>query len=276
MVHRMPESSFQGGVHVPSADEDNFIATPDGKVYCYEPGPRLIFRSVLDSGAAFPALYEQDLWALGIFPSHYGAQSVIRVYTANGVAFRRVYEMHVEIAGNQGTDMIDPSNPVNPAYPRHIGGLCPVVIDDTDGQKGPGIDADGNEINCRLSGMMMPFLAAYTSTTPGRNMILFGENRNDVLGAHRTPAARRWMVGFDQDPDDISHWERFQNPMITFNHRNGDIVDEDIGPAVSKVTLYPGQGIRERSILTDPRGEYRRRHGSISNAGVIDPTESHT
>ena len=275
MVHRMPETNYENRVHYPPKDQSSIITTPDGKVDCGGPGPRLIFRTLLDSGAAYPSLYEQDLWALGIYPAHYGAQSVVQMTTANGVTYRRVFEMHVEIAGNPGTAIVDPQNPVNPDYPRYIGGLCPVSLDDAGGSFGPEVDANGLEINLRLSGLL-PFLAAYSSITPGRNMILFGENRNDVLGAHKTPAARRWLVGPDQDMNDISHWDRLQDPRITFNHRNGLLIDEDIGPAVSRLTANPGQGVLETIILTDPRGDYRRRYGSIPDLEHVDPTERHT
>lgn len=273
MVHRMPTTNYSLRMHLPPRDAQ-IITTPDGQVDCGGPGPRLIFRSLLDSGASYPSLYQQDLWALGIHPGHYGAQTVINTATANGMSYRRVYEMHIEIAGNPGTDIVDPQNPVNPAYPRYIGGLCPVTMDDIGGRTGPGVDAEGHEINLRLSGLM-PFLAAYSSITPGRNMMLFGEDRNDVLGGHKTPATRRWMLGFDQDPTDFSHWNQFQDPMITFSHREGLIVDQDLGQAVSRLTVNAGQDLLERSILTDPRADYLREHGFIPPVEHVELSASH-
>lgn len=275
MVHRMPTTDYSLNQHYPPANQATIITTPDGKVNCGGPGPRLVFNTMLDSGASYPSLYEQDFWALGIHPGYYGAQSVVRSATANGIVHSRCYELHVEIAGNPGTDIIDPQNPVNPIYPRYIGSLCPVMFDDASGLTGPPVTPDGVEVNLRLSGLL-PFLAAYSSTTPGRNMILFGENRNDVLGGHKFPAARRWMVGLNQDVESISHWDEFQDPMITFNHRNGTVVDQDIGPAVSTLTVNPGLGILERTIVTDPRGDYRMIHGEIPTTVIVEPSESHT
>lgn len=275
MVHRMPETDYKFFLHFPPADESNIITAPDGKVYCGEIGPRLIFRTILDSGAGYPSLYEQDLWALGIVPDYYGAQSVVRIVTANGMADRRVYEMHVEIAGNQGTVMVDPKNPVNPACPRYIGGLCPVGLYDVGGMTGPGVDANGYEENHRLSGLL-PFLAAYTSSTPGNNMILFGENRNDVVGAHKFPAARRWLMYTHQEMDDIAHWDQFRDPMITFSHRSGQVIDEDIGPAKSRVVVRPELTMDEHTILVDPRGDWLEKYGSIPIIGYVDPTKRHT
>ncbi|KAA6410682.1 MAG: hypothetical protein FRX48_06105 [Lasallia pustulata] len=275
MVHRAIDP--RDLIHLPpTAVAANIITTPDGKVDCGGPGPRLIFRSMLDSGSSYPSLYEEDLWALGIYPDHYGAQSVSFVSTANGTVLRRVYEMHVEIAGNLGdVNMVNPLNPVNPGYSRYIGGLCPVNLDDTDRKTGPVFDAQGHEINQRLSGLLA-FLAAYFSSTPGKNMIIFGEDRNDVVGAHKLPAARRWMVGLPQEMEDVSYWDKYGDPLITFSHRNGDIIDQDIAPGKSRLTVNPGHRILERSILTDPRGDYEREHGLIPLEHYVDPTERHT
>lgn len=49
----------------------------------------------------------------------------------------------------------------------------------------------------RLSGNM-PFVAPYVAITQSNNMILLGENRNDVHGGHKMPPHRRWMVGLGE------------------------------------------------------------------------------
>lgn len=242
----------------PSPDIDNF-AQMDGEVFCQFEGPKLIFRSLLDSGASYPSIRLSDLQDLGIFPEWYGAQSVCRMMTANGVVNRRIYELHVEIAGNEGTPIVDPANPVNPAYSRYVGGLSPVVLYDGD----PLADENGAETNGRLSGIM-PFLAPYVSITPSRNTILMGEDRNDVLGGHKMPPTRKWMVGLTQDPTSRQSWPNFGDPLIRFSHRGGRLIDEDIAPGVSRLTSNVGQA-NEASHLNDPKGAF-------VNQGVIDPT----
>ena len=252
----MPESATEG--FFPSPDEDKLIEVGD-TVWCQWEGPKLFFQSLLDSGASYPSLYGKDLEALGIDRAHYGAQSVISAMTSNGVVDRRIYELHVEIGGNQGTPIIDPNNPVNPRYPRYIGGLSPVTLMAGEQQA----DENGQVYNERLSGVM-PFCAPYVSSTPSKNTILFGEDRNDVLGAHKMPPTRRWMVGLDQLPASRDSWQNFQDPLIRFSHRGGLLVDEDLAPGKSKLTVNVGQA-NEKSILTDPRGDFQ-------NQPVVDPT----
>lgn len=217
---------------------------------CHEPGPKLIFRSLLDSGASFPSLYRSDFEALGISSQQYGAQSVAHVLTANGEVERRIYELHVEIAGNDGTPIIDPESPVLPDFPRYIGGLSPVFYEDDE----PLMNENGYETNGRLSGVM-PFLAPYVSMTPAKNMILMGENRNDVLGSHKMPTQRRWQINFDQTPASREHWSSYQDPLITFSHRDGRFVDQDLAPAVTRVALNIGLP-NESFHVFDARGDY--------------------
>lgn len=224
----------------------------------------MVFNSMLDSGATFPSLYENDLKSLGIAKDFYGAQSCAMHNTANGSVIWRRYEMHVQVEGNLGTPIVDPYNPVNPMFPPYVGGICPVSMIETP-TGGPEVDANGFEGNARLSGLM-PFVAPYVSITPSSNTILLGEDRNDVLGGHKMPPHRRWMVGLDQSPKSREYWERWGNPTITFNHRNGHVVDEDIGQAKTRVTVSDGA-----QEVFDPRGVWAAKQKQSAN--VVDPTE---
>ena len=234
----------------------------------YDPGPKLLFRSLLDSGSTHPCLFPRDLLALGIDPRYYSAQSAVRISTSNGIVCQRAYDIHVEIAGNVGTPLVDPHNPVHPAYPRFIGGLSPVTIDDSYGQ-GPPINENGWESYDRLSGLM-PFLGPYSSITPNKNCIFMGETRNDVLGTHKTPPGKRWMAGGNQAFAGIDDWNVWQDPMITFTHRDGQIVDQDIGPAISKLVINVGAGQLETTNICDPRGDFWNQQAQ-NNAGTGAP-----
>ena len=201
LSQRIPNPAQQA-----SPDAQN-ILTSDGKVFCHDPGPRLIFRSLLDSGATFASLFTKDLRALGINKMWYGAQSCSRFSTSNGHVLRRIYELHVEIAQNEGTPLVDPNNPVHPRFPPYIGGLQPVSENDVESL----IDENGNDLGLRLSGVT-PFVAPYLSSTPCDNMLLLGENRNDVVGGHKMPAARKWEVGLSQYPSSRENWNRWGDP----------------------------------------------------------------
>ena len=97
------------------------------------------------------------------------------VSTSNGMVFLRLYEMHVELTGNDGTPIIDPANPLHPDLPLYIGGLCPVFLSE-DPKPLILYDKNGEPYPQRVSGRM-PFLASYMTITSGQNTILMGENR---------------------------------------------------------------------------------------------------
>ena len=267
----MPQTGYGAGMKPVPQDPNNigFITGPGGTVNCGPPGPKLTIRSLLDSGATYPSLYASDFRSLGVYPAFYPAQSLVELQTANGIITERIYEMHVELTAENGQSLVDPMDPVNPAYPLYIGGLTPVCLIGTDDS--PPLDPNGLENGIRLSGIM-PLLAAYISSTPSKNIILFGENRNDVLGAHKIPPVRRWMVGLSQDPSDRSHWVKFQDPMITFSHRRGLILDQDTGRGASTLTVNAGMGPLERSEVFDPRGDYLRTIAAGRPGGTIDPS----
>ena len=264
----MPQTGYTAGMK-PDPAAQRFAVGPNNTVNCGPDGPKLVIRSLLDSGATYPTLYASDFRSLGVYPAFYPAQSLVEITTANGRITERVYEMHVQLVDENCQSLVDPLDPVNPLYPAYIGGLTPVLVIGSDDS--PPIDMDGNEDGIRLSGIM-PFLAAYVSSTPGKNILILGENRNDVLGAHKIPPVRRWMVGLPQDPCDRSNWINFQDPMITFSHRNGLVIDQDTGPGASKLTVNIGRGAFERSESFDPRGDFKKGIAAGLPGGTVDPS----
>ncbi|KAI9870364.1 MAG: hypothetical protein M1830_004336, partial [Pleopsidium flavum] len=271
-VTRMPQTGYGAGMQpAPDAASNSygFTAGPGASVHCGGEGPKLCFRSLLDSGATYPSLYPSDFRALGVYPPFYPAQSLVNILTANGAVTESIYEIHVEVSDEGGQSLVDPVDPINPAFERYIGGLSPVVM--LSAEDSPSLNENGWEENLRLSGIM-PFLASYVSTTPTKNMMLFGENRNDVLGGHKIPPFRRWMVGLPQDASDRTYWDNFRDPQITFSHRRGLILDQDTGPAISKLTVNVGMGDMERSETFDPRGDFQRKLADGQQGGVNDPT----
>ena len=102
------------------------------------------------------------------------------------------------------------------------------------------MDENGIACNERLSGVM-PFMASYLTTFPGSNAIFIGEDRSDVLGANKMPPQRRWGIGKIPDPMAPDHWLKFDNPVVTFSHWNGVLIDQDLSHGLTKLTLHPGQ-----------------------------------
>lgn len=270
LVTRMPQTSYTAGMR--HDHQTGPEPGPQDVVNCGPVGPKLAFRSLLDSGATYPSLYASDFRSLGVYPNFYPAQSLADVLTANGKITERVYEMHVQLVDDNNQSLVDVMDPVNPRYPAYLGGLTPVLLIGLDDS--PPITMEGTEDAIRLSGIM-PFLAAYVSSTPGKNIILLGENRNDVLGAHKMPPIRRWMVGLSQDPCDRSQWINFGDPMITFSHRRGLVLDQDLGRGHSKLTVNVGRGDLERSEEFDPPGDFLKEIAAGQPGGVVDPTALH-
>ncbi|KAI9810191.1 MAG: hypothetical protein M1827_006637 [Pycnora praestabilis] len=235
------------------ATTDEHRQVPD----CGEDGPKLIYESMLDSGATFPTLFKSDLEELGIDPEKYAAQSVVNMHTFNGNVNNRLFELFVEVCTEKGDGLVNPHNPVRPDAPPYIGGLLPVTMHHL--RDSPEVDENGVERSIRLSGIMA-FHAAYVSTTPSQNLILLGENRNDVLGAQRTPAAKRWTRGMKPRlMADDKMWDFMGDPMITFSHLKGELIDRDTGPGVSEVISHLGDKKHESTRTMDPRGEYQKR-----------------
>jgi len=72
------------------------------EIYVGGTGPKLRFRSLLDSGATYPSLFRQDLEHLGIDTARYAAQSTVTLATGRGIMNARSYELLVEVLSEEG------------------------------------------------------------------------------------------------------------------------------------------------------------------------------
>jgi hypothetical protein len=100
---------------------------------------------------------------------------------------------------------------------------------------------------------MLPFVACYVASAPMRDGIHLGEDRN-VLGSHKMPGQKKWSLEEPTIPSGGLPDDHYGRPKITFNHRQGMIVDrdyEDINHA-SVVTVL--EGTRKGALLNlNPR-----------------------
>ncbi|KAL2756977.1 hypothetical protein ACRALDRAFT_1056097 [Sodiomyces alcalophilus JCM 7366] len=173
--------------------------------------PRHYFRMLLDSGATLPMLYKSDFKLLGIDEKTYPAVSKIPIVSADGETFHSsVYELHISICDTHtAQSLVDPEKPVWPNASPNLGGIMPVGIvkpprPSLTAQAYVGLSMDDKVIRLantaegrnthRLSGVL-PFKACYMQFTPGMNTVWLGEDRRDVLGAHRMPGQMRWEAG---------------------------------------------------------------------------------
>jgi hypothetical protein len=217
-VNRIPSIAHIG----PATQDALFTRNEKGEVYCQDPAPPLAFRTLLDSGATFPSLHTEDLERLGIDCVNYGAQSLDQVTTASGNVMSRIYEMFVCVLDNNNKQLVNPTDAVWPYSFHFLGGLTPVI----ELSKPITIDSKGREQSTRLSGLL-PFLACYISSTPTRSVLYLGEDRNDVLGHHRMPGQRKWAVDMKPIGQFDLQTDKYGDPKITFNHREGKIIDVD-------------------------------------------------
>jgi hypothetical protein len=113
---------------LPPEMASNFLTSEDGRVYCQSEGPKLVYASLLDSGATFPSLCPGDFHDLGIDANNYAAQTIEILETANGTVQARTYEMFVSPL-QQGTleSLVDEDDAVWPYHAKYLGGLCPVT-----------------------------------------------------------------------------------------------------------------------------------------------------
>lgn len=232
----MPTLIGGNAEELPPEEAQGFFSSPDGRVYCQNEGPKLIFYSLLDSGATYPTLHPEDFSQLGIESNNYSAQSVETFFTANGKIRSRMYELSVSVCDDLNRTLVDELDPVWPNCGRYLGGLCPVGQCFIPPDEGP--DAQGQVTNHRLSGLL-PFLACYTTISPTMNTIFMGEDRNDVLGLNKMPGQRRWDISLPSQQGVLVALgpNFFDNPKITFNHRNGYIVDRDRDDESHNATL---------------------------------------
>ncbi|KAI6712479.1 hypothetical protein JHW43_004962 [Diplocarpon mali] len=246
-VARMQQTQFHG----PSLAASNFQPHPSDPALrdCQGEGPRLCFRSMLDSGATYPTLHSEDLASLDIDARLYSAQSVTTLQTAAGDVSTRVFELFVCVLDDDGRQLVDADDPVYPLSHQYLGGLCPVA----ECSVPLAWDSHGMEISSRLSGIL-PFAACYVSSTPSRNTLYLGEDRNDVLGSHRMPGQKKWSIEMAPIAPGLSP-DRYDNPAVRFSHRGGLIVDEDdvTRTHVSKITFVVGRGCEDHVVVSDPR-----------------------
>ena len=240
--------------------------------------PRLHFDLLLDSGATFPLLYEQDISALGIDLKTYPAQTATGIAGISQSFSTRLYELRAEISDANGASLVDPARAVWPGERRELGAVVPVAVVPPQGPHVRPPDspvqlrADGarrrkrplsRAPGLRLSGML-PFMACYASVVPGSSTLWLA----DVLGAHKFPGQRRL---FCKDGDE---WERglremaarsAKAPAVRFEHElegGGMVVDEEKGGEASLVRAMDRDGEESSCYRVGPR-KRRVRFGSL-------------
>ena len=206
--------------------ESSAFQTDDaGRVYCGDDGAKHMLVSMLDSGASCASLYTSDLQEMGIVKKYYSAQSYASITLSNGVSMKqKIFEMYVEVDGNDGTPIVDPKNPMVPNR-QVIGGMYP-VLEIKEKIKDP-YDPASYLANHRLSGLM-PFLSSYVSIVPGSNIILLGENRNDIIGHYKMPPFQVWDLYASQQSFIKPDFSYIENPNLWFHHPHQPITEKDV------------------------------------------------
>ncbi|KAK7459782.1 hypothetical protein Landi51_00031 [Colletotrichum acutatum] len=297
-----PSSSSRAGIKPPSALRRN---RPSRHPHmARDPAaPTLHFRTLLDSGATLPMLYNRDARALGIERGFYAAVSRISVETASDTVATWLYEMEVAVVDTVTCEpLVSASSPVWPAEEPMLGGITLVMVHGSPkagsgsfASPGGGMDAvakttaeggttflekatslvdiaEGRDYG-RLSGLL-PFKVCYVQSTPGLRTIWMGEDRRDVLGAHRMPGQMRWAPGTGKvcDPghprevwkticrdDDrrpaVLRMEHEEAVVISgYGEKGTSLVDvEEKGwKGRSEVTVTDKNGVRVRHVI-EPR-----------------------
>ncbi|KAI9743614.1 MAG: hypothetical protein M1818_002930 [Claussenomyces sp. TS43310] len=255
-VMRMPQTQMSNPVSIPKKLSAQWLASHDGRVYCQQEGPRLVFASLLDSGATFPSLHPADFPLLGIDPALYSAQSIEECITANGNAYMKCFEMYVTVVDEECKDLVDPDDAVWPYHGKYIGGLCPVLQVVGLEHGAPAQTAEGFEYNHRLSGLL-PFVACYTSLCPTINTVFLGEDRKDVLGAQRMPGQRRWDISMPStEPLSRQIRNKFGDPKVRFIHNRGQIMDADRDDLSHASSLIYNIGLpNEQRLENNPKAQ---------------------
>ncbi|KAL5327535.1 hypothetical protein ACEPPN_005234 [Leptodophora sp. 'Broadleaf-Isolate-01'] len=218
-VERMAQTTLT----LPAENQAQFETDPNNPnlVNCQGDGPRLSFRSLLDSGATFPSLHIEDFANLQIDMDFYSAQSATVCETAAGARKTRLFELLVCVLDHEGKQLVNQDNAVYPLSHKYLGGLCPVSLSLIPQV----LDANGILTSNRLSGLL-PLVASYVTSTPTLNTLYLGEDRNSVLGAHRMPGQRKWSIDAPPSTAKLPR-ERYGEPKIRFSHRKGRLVDQD-------------------------------------------------
>ena len=206
------------------SEQRAFQTDANGQVNCGEGGPIYDIPSLLDSGASLASLYTSDMSELGIVKKYYSAQGYGSFALANGSYMKqRIFELYIEVGGNEGNPIIDPLHPIVPTR-RVIGGIFPVV-EIPKKIKNP-FDDENYIVNDRLSGIM-PFLSSYVSIVPNSNIILLGENRNDVIGHYKMPPFKVWDFYGSQVSVIDPLFNYIENPILHFQHQTEQITETD-------------------------------------------------
>lgn len=203
--------------------------------------PSVHFDMLLDSGATFPFLYEQDVRALGIDREAYPAQTVQSISTVDGAFDSRLYEVRATVTTESGGSLVDSWRAVYPRERHELGAVVPVAVLPCSGGVGdvppsPVTVRNGKRVKPRsekapgqrLSGQL-PFMACYASVVPGSQTIWLGEDRRDVLGADKFPGQRRFLAEADDEGEELRRLA-WRAPGVRFEHRvRGGlrIVDEE-------------------------------------------------
>lgn len=150
--------------------------------------PTIFFDMLLDSGAEIPILLHDDFHLLGYTKDDMNAATVVELNAAAGqVSMGLCFELLVglDLHGSATSSPVDGGNrrPEAHFFPTRVIKLDPSV-------KAPPF---GTYSGDRLSGIL-PFLAYYVSSAPGRDTLCLGDERVDVLGMHKLPA------GLEYDP----------------------------------------------------------------------------
>ncbi|KAF6827924.1 hypothetical protein CPLU01_08850 [Colletotrichum plurivorum] len=259
--------------------------------------PTLHFRLLLDSGATLPMLYDRDATALGIYRESYAAVSRVAVETASDSNYATwLYEMQVSVSDTFScASLVSSSSPVWPAERHALGGVLPVMVRATPPSvAGAGLsfsaprgrtgayaetangettflqsmvyEAEGRDYG-RLSGLL-PFKCCYLQSTPGLRTMWLGEDRRDVLGAHKMPGQMRWEPGSGRvcDPGQPRHlWKGFcgdeggtsKPDLLRMAHAAGplrmvDFEEDGWRNGRSEVVVVDKLGTREKHVV-EPR-----------------------
>ncbi|KAK2749023.1 hypothetical protein CKAH01_06520 [Colletotrichum kahawae] len=277
----------------------------------------LHFRMLLDTGATLPMLHSRDAAALGIDRKSYAAVSCISVETAGPDLLRTwLYEMQVSVADTLTCEpLVSSTSPVWPAEEHALGGIVPVMVKpaSTGGSSstkfsaplGPQdacavtidgettwlqsataiIDEAGGRDYGRLSGLL-PVKCCYVQATPSLGALWLGEDRRDVLGAHRMPGQMRWAPGSNRvcDPGQPRGlWEGVYGgedggrpAVLRMAHEGGEEgmlrmvdVEEKGWKGRSEVMVVDGDGVRTKHVI-EPRGLTSQRAKRVKLADEVD------
>ncbi|KAI2468746.1 hypothetical protein F4781DRAFT_254042 [Annulohypoxylon bovei var. microspora] len=242
-------------------DEKTYLKMPEKKRPPKNPESTTCLKTIMDSGATFPVLPLADLRHLNVSLRWLAAQGVTKVATATQVVVRRFFELHVSVCTEGGETIV--GNDYDAVYPddeRLLGGLCPVIIEQSKVNAARWTD--------RLSGMM-PFEYCYMSSAPTAMEFWLGEDRRDVLGSRRMPALARHNpesnVGVNMPAEYEALRSQAKTPdEVIFKHfvgekRSKSFVDRD----------WPEMRGRSELSITDHRLNYRGWYDPVATRNYI-------